>query len=327
MLDELANRGWDVRIEELPRRGRLRSTVLEREISTTEVVILGKVQLRPTEQLWLRRRPTRPLIVLDVDDAIYASRPRRADAARLPSPLRYLKFLLSCRLSDFVLAGSGKLLSHARRVTPSAALVPTSVDLSRYRGPEVEAATAARTGTRLVWIGRAENLLYLEAVRPALELAVRMHPHLTLRVVCSDFPKWELPGIEAVPWSEASEATAIAEADVGLMPLRNDTWSRGKCAFKLLQYMAAGLPCVASPVGANLDAVVDGVTGFLPASLDQWVGAVDRLLASPEVRNEMGAAGRRHVLRHYDRAAVIPAACDLLEREVGRAPRQRHPDS
>ena len=104
--------------------------------------------------------------------------------------------------------------------------------------------------------------MYLEMIRPALARLAARHPALSVRVICSAFPDWPEIRIERIPWSAATEAASLAAAHIGVMPLTDDEWSRGKCAFKLLQYMAAALPCVASPVGANTEAVVDGVTGF-----------------------------------------------------------------
>ncbi len=95
-------------------------------------------------------------------------------------------------------------------------------------------------------------------IRPALARLASRHPALKMRVICSRFPDWPEVNIERVAWSSATEAQSLAAAHIGVMPLTDDAWARGKCAFKLLQYMAAALPCVASPVGANTEAVIDG---------------------------------------------------------------------
>ena len=89
-------------------------------------------------------------------------------------------------------------------------------------------------------------------------------------MICSEFPDWTEVNIEEVAWSSATEAHSLAGAHIGIMPLTDDAWARGKCAFKLLQYMAAALPCVASPVGANKEAVLDGITAFTRANVDEW---------------------------------------------------------
>jgi glycosyltransferase involved in cell wall biosynthesis len=219
------------------------------------------------------------------------------------------KFAATCRLARLVIAGNQALADTARRWARRVEVVPTPVDLGRYP----ERPPAGRRPRTLVWIGLPENLDYLEALRPVLGRLASEVPDLVLRVVCSRFPDWPEVEIEGVPWSEEGEAQALATAGVGLMPLVDNAWGRGKCAFKLLQYMAAGLPCVASPVGANRDVVEQGVSGFLAAGDDQWEAALRRLLDDPEVALRMGRAGRDRVRRDFDRRVVIPRLADLLE--------------
>jgi len=134
-------------------------------------------------------------------------------------------------------------------------------------------------------------------------------------VICSRFPAWPEINVEGVPWSEATEAGALAAAHIGIMPLTDDEWSRGKCAFKLLQYMAASLPCVASPIGANTEAVIDGVNGFHAATLEDWESRLEMLIVSPTLRARFGAAGLEHVERRYSmrayRAHYVPLLASL----------------
>ena len=125
------------------------------------------------------------------------------------------------------------------------------------------------------------------------------HPMLRLRVISSEFPVWPEVRIEAIRWSPAAEIAALAASHIGVMPLSDDEWARGKCAFKLLQYMAASLPCVASPIGANSEAVIEGRTGFHARDASQWEQALERLIDSAELRARLGAAGRAHVESRY----------------------------
>ena len=136
-------------------------------------------------------------------------------------------------------------------------------------------------------------------VRPALARLARRFSTLKLRVICSRFPDWADVDIERVAWSCATEAQSLSTAHIGVMPLTDDEWARGKCAFKLLQYMAAALPCVASPVGANTEAVIDGVNGFHARNTDEWEASLRSLIESPELRARFGASGRAHVESRY----------------------------
>ncbi len=135
--------------------------------------------------------------------------------------------------------------------------------------------------------------------------------------------------IERVPWSSATEAQSLAGAHIGVMPLTDDAWSRGKCAFKLLQYMAAALPCVASPVGANTEAVLDGVNGFHATDADEWERNLERLIVSPELRSAFGARGRSHVeerysLRRLSRPAIWRCSAGSARHDLAAAALSRY---
>src|SRR5258708_40212914 len=141
-----------------------------------------------------------------------------------------------------------------------------------------------------------------------------------MRVICSRFPDWSEVNIERIAWSSATEATELAAAHIGVMPLTDDEWARGKCAFKLLQYMAASLPCVASPVGANMEAVIDGVTGFHARSIDEWEQTLERLIVSADLRARCGANGHARVEKRYALRTYQADYVALLKRlaEQGR---------
>ncbi len=164
-----------------------------------------------------------------------------------------------------------------------------------------------------MWIGLPGNLQYLEPLRPAFAELSRRFPAFRLRIVSSRFPDWNDVAMERVIWRPGIETQALPAADIGLMPLNDDDFTRGKCAFKLLQYMAASLACVASPVGVNSEVVTDGVTGLLATTPAQWQHALERLLADRALRERMGVAGRQRVERDYDLRIVVPAAADLVE--------------
>ena len=209
-----------------------------------------------------------------------------------------------------VAAGNDVLASVARPAARAVAILPTSIDTACYR------ATTARAEDppTIAWIGSPENLVYLEIIRPALARLTLRYPALKLRVICSAFPDWPEIRVERVLWSAATEGASLAAAHIGVMPLTDDEWARGKCAFKLLQYMAASLPCVASPVGANAEAVIDGVNGFHASRLEEWERGLERLIASAELRAQFGAAGHAHVEKRYALATYQANYLTLLMR-------------
>jgi len=289
--------GWQVHAEQYP-SGRYGLRTLERRalLRWADVAVLHQIKLSGLEAAlfaaYCRNR------VFDIDDAIYVRKPRRLGEPADESRWRRRKFAATCRHVDVVAAGNGVLAGVARPYARRIAILPTSIAVAGYR----RARPDADAPSTVVWIGSPENLLYLEMVRPAFaRLAVR-YPALRLRVICSAFPDWPEVPIERVPWSAETEADELASAAIGIMPLSDDTWARGKCAFKLLQYMAAGLPCVASPVGANAEAVIDGRTGYHARDAGEWESRLAALIESPSLRAEFGAAGHAHVQARYSMA-------------------------
>ena len=306
--------GWAVRTERFP-SGRYGLRTWERRalLRWADVAVLHQIKLSAIEArlfaAFSRRR------VFDVDDAIYVRRPRRLGEPADESLWRRKKFAATCRNVDVVAAGNEVLAGVARESAPAVEILPTSIDIAAYQTSAAGAeGTGVATSVTIAWIGSPENLTYLEMIRPALGRLTVRHPELKLKVICSRFPNWPEINVERVVWSEATEAAALASAQIGVMPLSDDAWSRGKCAFKLLQYMAASLPCVASPVGANTEAVIDGVNGFHARTVDEWERSLESLLQSPELRARFGASGRAHVESRYSMRRYQERYLELLRR-------------
>jgi glycosyltransferase involved in cell wall biosynthesis len=294
LVEPLSAAGWSVRTEQFPSgRYGLRTWEFRHLLRWSDACVLHQIKLSGLEARLLaafsRRR------VFDIDDAIYVRKPRRLGEPADESVWRKKKFAATCRWVDAVAAGNEVLAAAARPSARQIALLPTSIDVACYQ----PSTAGPNEPPRIVWIGSPENLVYLEMVRPALARLTKRHPTLMLRVICSQFPDWADVAIEKVIWSSATEAQSLAGAHIGIMPLTDDAWSRGKCAFKLLQYMAAALPCVASPVGANTEAVLDGVNGFHAGNVDQWEQSLEKLITAPELRARFGAQGREHVQQRY----------------------------
>jgi glycosyltransferase involved in cell wall biosynthesis len=184
----------------------------------------------------------------------------------------------------------------ARRVLT----LPTAVDPARY--PVIDPAPDKPIPT-IGWIGAPVTAAYLELVRAPLEALVAAGTADVALIGAGDAA---MPGLTArrLPWSEDGEAAGIRDFDIGVMPLADTPWERGKCGYKLIQYMACGRPVVASPVGVNRDIVEHGVNGFLADSPEDWRAALERLCADPALRRSMGAAGRAKVEQRYARTIV-----------------------
>lgn len=186
----------------------------------------------------------------------------------------------------------------ARRVE----LLPTVVDLNKYR---VKDYCDAEGAPRIVWIGTPETIHLLKSIADSLT-ALAKRRNFTLRVVGGG--AISVPGVtvEVFAWSEETENALIADCDIGVMPLSDVPWDRGKCAYKLIQCMASGLPVIASPVGANCDVVVDNECGFFASSAAEWTDQLERLLTNAELRQRLGRAGRVRVQENYCLQATGP---------------------
>ena len=309
LIDPLEAAGWQVRAERFP-SGRYGVRTWERRslLRAADVVVLHQIKLSAMEARLFasvsRRR------VFDVDDAIYVRKPRGLGEKADDSPWRKRKFAATCRWADVVAAGNDVLAGAARASAQAIAVLPTSIDTAAY---QPTTATSADPPT-IVWIGSPENLVYLEMIRPALARLSLRYKTLKMRVICSRFPDWLEVTVERIAWSTASEAKMLATAHIGVMPLTDDEWARGKCAFKLLQYMAAALPCVASPVGANTEAVIDRVNGFHARNIDDWEQHLGSLIQSSELRARFGASGRELVEARYAMRTYQARYLELLTR-------------
>jgi hypothetical protein len=322
LVDPLLHAGWDVRLERFP-GGRYGVRTWERRemLRWADVTLLHQIKLSALEARLLSALT--PHRVFDVDDAIYVRKPRRLGEPADDSMWRRRKFAATCRWVDVVAAGNQVLAGAARPTAREIEILPTSIDTAAYAAAHAAPGATTHAGPcaplTIAWIGSPENLIYLEILRPALARLTMRHPTLKLRVICSRFPHWPGIHVEPVEWSAATEAAALATAHIGVMPLTDDEWARGKCAFKLLQYMAAALPCVASPVGANTEAVIDGVNGFHARTADEWEVGLERLIVSPALRAQFGTASREHVQRRYAMHAYQAGYVALLARLAGRS--------
>ena len=246
-------------------------------------------------------------VLAEYDDAWF----HRYDQHRSPIVRALLGGKLDAimRRAATVVAGNAYLAERARGAgARRVEILPTCVDLSRYPvGPPRSDTIPFTVG----WIGTPLTAHYLETLAPALRRLATDGP---LRVVAVGAGGVELPGVvtERPVWSEATEAESIAAFDVGVMPLPDSPWERGKCGYKLLQCMASAKAVVASPVGVNASIVRDGENGFLAPDEAGWVDALRTLRDEPDRRHAMGASGRRLVEERFSVAVNLPRLAAIL---------------
>lgn len=298
---------------------RLRALMVRHQF---DVVWIEKEAL-PWWPLWLELALLRGVpYVLDYDDAIFHNYDQHANA--------WVRRLFGQRLDGLmaqaalVVGGNSYLAQRARDAgAPWVEVVPTVIDLARYPYPPQTSTTApaslqAADGLpRIVWIGSPSTVHYLHLIREPLQALAVRHPFV-LRVIGGGTV--DLPGVqvEVVPWTEASEVENISACQVGVMPLLDSLWERGKCGYKLIQYMACGLPVVASGVGVNPEIVRHDENGFVANTADEWVTSLGKLLESASLRKQMGAAGRQRVENEYCIQKTAPRMAQLLRSAGGK---------
>jgi glycosyltransferase involved in cell wall biosynthesis len=285
-----------------------------RSLSDFDVVIIQRKLLTALDLFFVKRYAKKT--VFDFDDAImYRSSRHRSQRSRG----RMRKFKNMMRSVDAVFAGNSYLAGLAAKFTAPERIhiFPTVVDLDEYGVKDYGGKVGKDRGFTVGWIGTSTNLHYLKAIGPALEEFAKKHEGVRLKIVCDEF--LDLNGIEVIKkeWRPEDVEDDLKSFDVGIMPLTDDIWARGKCGFKVVQYLATGVPAVAAPVGINADLVIDGDTGFKAEDHDGWVRGLSRLYEERGLLEKMGLSGRRLVEKDFSLQGTAPRYLDVLRKLAG----------
>jgi len=284
----LQEMGHDCTILRIPPRFHTRFFAF-RKMSDFALVVLQKKLLNPLE-FWFLRRYSKSLIY-DFDDAIMY---RDSQHINPDSRQRRQRFNRTVHNADWVIAGNQYLrekVPHSR-----VSIIPTPIDMQRYH------AKIYRNEEKVVtlgWIGSKSTLAYLLDLKGVLEEIGRNFVNVQLKIVCDTFFDCRNLSVIKKPWRYEEEIEDLHSFDIGLMPLSDDPWSCGKCAFKLLQYLAVGVSVVASPVGMNSEVVHNHKNGFLALNEHEWLEWLKLLIQEPDLRRRLGQEGRELVKTDY----------------------------
>ncbi len=240
----------------------------------------------------------RKKIIYDFDDAIWIRNYSEANKGIA----RFLKFhrkvKVICRLSHRISTGNDFLANYAQRYNRDVVVIPTTIDTENHHNQLKHTSNA---GKLIVgWTGTHSTLAQLREVEVQMR-AVQQEIDFELQVICNEDPQFELLQYRYIPWRAETEINDLLQFDIGIMPLKNTDWERGKCGFKALQYMSLGIPVIASLVGANSQIIEHEKSGILiaPENSEAWVLWLKKLLNQPELRERLGKRGRQRVVEHY----------------------------
>ncbi|MBK6725199.1 MAG: glycosyltransferase family 4 protein [Acidobacteria bacterium] len=251
-------------------------------------------------------------IVFDLDDAIFVSYKSPSNGY-----LSYLKFPTKtaeiCSLSAHIMPGNEYLRDYCSKYNQNLTIIPTTIDTDKYtvvERPEPETVTIG-------WSGSFSTVQHLDTIRDVLQKLAKTE-NFRLRVIGT--PNYKIPDVdtEAMQWRSETELHDLRQIDIGLMPLPDENWTKGKCGLKALQYMALGIPTICSPVGVNSTIIKDGENGYLADGTDDWVEKLKLMLHSPELRRRIGMAGRKTVEEEYSAKVIAPKVLEIF-RSVARA--------
>lgn len=267
-----------------------------------DIVFVQRVLVSTLEQKLLKFM--NPNIIFDFDDALYEH------------PLLKRRFENMIKISRHLIIESNANVDYAKRFNPSISRIVGPIDINRYALKEQKDKSYPVV---IGWIGSPSTVKYLELSKDVLKaLKNKYNEKITIKLIGCGKLDWDGAPYVPVDWRLDTEVKQLQSFDIGIMPLRDDQWCRGKGGYKLLQYMAVGIPCVASPVGINEELVKEGVSGFLVNSYKDWIEKIELLINSRDLRIKMGQAGR-NIVEQYSYEAAVPRLIsifkDLAEKE------------
>lgn len=254
----------------------------------------GAAPIGPPVLEWIMIKWLNKKVIYDFDGAIWV--PQVSEMNRLYGFLKTPGKTASITQWAYkVSCGNEFLCNYARQYNKHVVYNPTCVDTERHHNiPSEQDVTTITIG----WTGSFSTLQYLKLIEPVLQKLQAVYD-FNFKVICNQPPQLSLKNLQYTEWTAENEVTELAACQIGLMPLTQDEWSEGKCGFKLIQYLALGIPAVASPVGVNKKIIDEGVNGFLCESEAEWYAAIEKLLQNASLRKQLGAAGRKKIIEQY----------------------------
>jgi glycosyltransferase involved in cell wall biosynthesis len=258
---------------------------------------------------WIISKIMRKRIIYDFDDAIWI--PNTSVEHRFISGLKWHdKFFSICKWSYKICCCNDFLAVHAGRYNSQVTIIPTSIDTSKFtRITQEEGKSQIVIG----WTGTHSTLNYLSDIIDLVGKIIEDHPNVELQIICNKKPDWDLPHMRFISWEKESEIKDLSRFDIGIMPLPESEWTKGKCGFKILQYFSMGIPAIASAVGINKEIITHGKNGYICYNKAEWMKYMNLLIKSDVLRNRLGRNGRKTVDKIYSLEANKTTFLGLFE--------------
>jgi len=257
-------------------------------------------------QLWYFKRK-HIKIVYDFDDAIMFKSPVDGGGRSFK---RRRTFARMVRYSDFIISGNQYLKAQAIPYNKKVTIIPTAIDTGKYTAKDYSRSKEKIT---LGWIGSKSSLPFLKELMPAFDHLAGQYETMELKIICNDFFDCQKMPVVKKRWALEDENADLQDIDIGIAPLPNHEWTKGKCATKLLQYLAVGIPVVCSPVGVHTEIIQEGVNGFFAASNQEWIDNIALLARDRNLRERVGLEGKKTVESHYSLRANIPKFVNAIQ--------------
>ena len=259
---------------------------------------------------WLITRVLRKKIIYDFDDAIWLS--NTSEENRFIAGLKYhKKFHSICSWSYKISCCNDFLADHAGKNNEHITIIPTTIDIIKFSNEEIK----IRDNEHIIigWTGTHSTLPYLSPVIDLVQQVIELHSNVLFRIICNKKPEWDFPKMQFIPWNKYTEVQDLGGINIGIMPLPDSDWTRGKCGFKILQYFALGIPAIASPVGVNNEIIQHGKNGFICRDKNEWLDHLNLLIGSRELREKLGEYGHETVQGNYSLEVNRTNFLDLFE--------------
>jgi glycosyltransferase involved in cell wall biosynthesis len=243
---------------------------------------------------WIIAKVLRRKYVYDFDDAIWLPNYSESNAKfhRLKA---YWKVRYCMKWANQITAGNAYLADYARQFNPNVQIVPTTIDTENHHNIMTDHQTQELT---IGWTGTHTTMHYLDELVPVLKSLEQKYA-FTFLVISNQSNEYDLKSLKFIKWNKATEIEDLAKINIGVMPLKKDIWSEGKCGFKGLQYMALEIPTIMSPVGVNSTIVQNGINGFLVETKEEWYEVLEKLIEDKSLRTQIGKAGKRRIDEAY----------------------------